>query len=231
MKTELRKQAIKLRRRGYSIKQIKRKLGVSQNSASRWCRGIELTPEQQAKLQERERVVSTVVGKRNKAKWDKRKQIVAEQYHPPITDPAFMLGLGIYWGEGFKTGTYIGVSNSDPNLVRTLMTWLRTFFEEDIDNFSITCRHYYKRRDAEIIAYWKSQLELTTERILPSTFHVSTAGKNRRGRTLPYGCVSVSVRGQPWRIRTKLNVAMAAISDVHHADQGCSVPLAHRHDP
>lgn len=45
--------ARELRHRGESIKDIARKLKVSKGSVSRWCRDIELTPQANCKITEK----------------------------------------------------------------------------------------------------------------------------------------------------------------------------------
>lgn len=212
MKTELRAQAVKLRRKGYSIKQIRHKLGVSQSSASLWCRGIELTPEQIEKLKKRERVHSAKVGLANRDRWDTRRQAFADTYVPPLTDPEFMLGLGLYWGEGTKSKTAFAITNCDPRILRAFLAWVRKFFADDVSEFSITVRHHDPHNDKKILAYWQRELALTDERVLPSQFHTSSYGKRRRGNTQPFGCVNIATRGQQWQARVKITKAMALYS-------------------
>ena len=50
---ELREEARRLRREGWSLGEIAAKLGPPKNSLTFWVRDIELTPEQQAQLHER----------------------------------------------------------------------------------------------------------------------------------------------------------------------------------
>lgn len=45
------------------------------------------------------------------------------------SDPLFMLGVGLYWGEGSKSGVYrtLSLSNADPKLLRVWVEWCRKF--------------------------------------------------------------------------------------------------------
>ncbi len=53
---ELREEARRLRREGWSLNEITAKLGPPKNTLSLWLRGIELAPEQRARLLQKERI-------------------------------------------------------------------------------------------------------------------------------------------------------------------------------
>jgi hypothetical protein len=45
------------------------------------------------------------------------------------TDPLFLLGIGMYWGEGAKSprAAQLRISNSDVNLLRAWLAWCQRF--------------------------------------------------------------------------------------------------------
>lgn len=98
--------ALGLRRKGQSVKEIAKSLGVSKGTVSVWTRDILLTKQQKKRLHER--MVS--LGHRGRmigAEMNRKKKIDAIQHAKAeaiqriggisIRD-LFMLGLGLYWG-------------------------------------------------------------------------------------------------------------------------------------
>ena len=53
MKEELKKEAVSLRRKGYSIKQIAERFGIARSTVSLWLRKIKLSKVAKAKIQKR----------------------------------------------------------------------------------------------------------------------------------------------------------------------------------
>jgi hypothetical protein len=58
--------------------------------------------------------------------WQAEAKILWEKWH---TDPLFLLGIGLYWGEGRKTqrDPKLRLSNSDPHLLRAWLAWCRQY--------------------------------------------------------------------------------------------------------
>ncbi len=50
----------------------------------------------------------------------------------------FMAGIGLYAGDGAKTGSEVRFANSNPELVRLFCRWLRRFFEIDESRLHVT---------------------------------------------------------------------------------------------
>ncbi len=58
---ELREEARRLRREGYSLNEIAARLGPPKNTLTLWVRGIELTPEQRQRLMRKKCKVLVVI--------------------------------------------------------------------------------------------------------------------------------------------------------------------------
>jgi len=101
-----------LRMKGLSLKAICKGLRMSSSTVSKYIRG----------LRKNNNFSNNGVSEIIKTKWNEKRQKVIEEAiseFPEIRkDPEMMLFLGLYWGEGKKTTTQMGVSNNDPNIIR-----------------------------------------------------------------------------------------------------------------
>jgi hypothetical protein len=102
----------------------------------------------------------------------------------------------LYWAEGDKGRNQARLSNSDPDLLRFFVEFLRCYFDVEDDDIRVTCHlfadHVEKQRDIE--AFWLEALGLTERSLCKSFVNVySVASKKKRVNLLPYGTCRVSV--------------------------------------
>ncbi|MBA3533585.1 MAG: hypothetical protein H0T73_16825, partial [Ardenticatenales bacterium] len=133
MKPELRKEARRLRQEGKAINEIARILGVSKASVSVWVRDIELTEEQKAQLtkQQRSFKAQSAGAQANREKFREFRIAYQEAGRSKAREGSslHMAGCMLYWAEGTKARTQVNFANSDPNMVRFFMRFLR----EEVD--------------------------------------------------------------------------------------------------
>lgn len=123
-----------LRRRGLSYREILKQVpfSLSRSTISDWCKEIELTPEQLDRLDRlyregsyRGRLLGPKATQRRRA--DEIKGIKAKARAEAVQlchKELWLAGLMLYWAEGDKTHQ-VGVSNSDPEIIRLMMQWFR----------------------------------------------------------------------------------------------------------
>jgi len=147
--------AQQLRREGLSYKEILEQVPVSKSTISLWCREIELTLEQKERLKAKR-------GKPNGPKFLKDRSIAvtkqikaqAKSELKPLTDYEFKVaGIMIYWGEGFKT-QYVGISNSDPNLIKFMMRWFREVCHVPESKFRARVNIHSGQNEFKIKQFW-----------------------------------------------------------------------------
>jgi len=163
-KSQERIRAREMRRGGNSIKIIAKKVGVSKSSVSIWCGDIELTKEQQERLIEADRkggAVGRAIAAKNKIQerlgrvaryWNDGRNLVGN-----ITErDLFVIGVALYWAEGYKKGRKLSFSNSDPKMIRLWIEWLvkclGVSHKEIYCNVGINQIHEYRIREVE--QYW-----------------------------------------------------------------------------
>ncbi|HUZ16525.1 MAG TPA: hypothetical protein VMU72_10175 [Gaiellaceae bacterium] len=102
----------------------------------------------------------------------------------------------LYWAEGDKTRNAARISNSDPELLRSFVRFLRTEFAVPDERFRITC-HLFANHVSEqtrIEQFWLDTLGLPSTCLCKSIVNVySKYSLKKRRNLLPFGTCKLSV--------------------------------------
>jgi transcriptional regulator with XRE-family HTH domain len=199
MKTTERLAARRIRREeGASIKDIARRVGVSVSSVSLWVRDIELTPEQHRKL-----LLGNPAYNRQLAGWRANRRIASRRRRASQdegrerarrADPFFLAGCMLFWAEGDKCRNAVRVTNSDPDLLRLFVRFLRECYGAPIERIAVNCNLFadHVERQREIEDFWLRTLELPRSCLRKSIVNVySKYSQKKRKNKLPYGTCKV----------------------------------------
>lgn len=182
------------REEGESIKAIARKLGVSASSVSQWVRDIVLTDDQHAALQARctSHNGQTVSARLNAARARARRQ--GEQDHGRLLacrgHPLHLAGAMLFWAEGARARNAVVFTNSDPEMMRFFMRFLRQCYGVRNDRVAVTCNLFadHLERQREVEQFWLDALELPRSSLRKSSVNVySKHSQRKRKNKLPYG--------------------------------------------
>ena len=102
----------------------------------------------------------------------------------------------LYWAEGAKNRNQIRFTNSDPEMARLFVKFLRTYFNLGDAAIRVTCNLFadHVERQHEIEQFWLSTLDLPPTSLRQSTVNVySKYSKKKRANKLPYGTCRVVV--------------------------------------
>jgi hypothetical protein len=105
-------------------------------------------------------------------------------------------GCMLYWAEGAKDRNQIRFTNSDPEMARFFVKFLRTYFNLRDEDIKITCNLFadHLERQREIENFWLETLGLPPSSLCQSTVNVySKYSKKKRINKLPYGTCRVVV--------------------------------------
>jgi transposase-like protein len=177
MTTERRNRARELRRtEGASIKDIGRRVGAAQSSISRWVRDVELTEEQRAILVERAHD-GHVKGRTMNAAMQREARALAQQSGRELAqrgDPMHVAGCMLYWAEGGKARNQIRFSNSDPEMIRFFVSFLKAYFDLENSEIRITCNLFadHLERQREIERFWLETAGVPESCLCASTVNV-----------------------------------------------------------
>jgi transposase-like protein len=199
MKTEQRELARLLRRtEGASIKEIARRIGAAQSSISRWVRDVELSDEQKAALVRRA-YDGHVKGRTITSALRREARCLAQEEGRELAragNAFHFAGCMLYWAEGAKARNQLRFSNSDPEMVRFFVSFLRAYFDLRDPDIRMTCNLFadHLRRQQEIERFWLEVAGLPPECLCKSTVNVySKYSKKKRQGKLPYGTARVTV--------------------------------------
>src|SRR3990167_749247 len=134
-KVELRFKAQALRKHGFSVKEIQKRLGVARSSVSLWVRDVQLTPAQLRKLYLNKKTGSlrgSIIAAQNKKRL--REEVTKKLFLEGIREMGritkrerFLAGVALYFAEGTKGDDNVSFSNTDSRSLTFMMEWLREF--------------------------------------------------------------------------------------------------------
>ncbi|HCR35882.1 hypothetical protein A2130_04785 [Candidatus Woesebacteria bacterium GWC2_33_12] len=163
-------EAIKLRKQGLSIKFIAKKINVSVSSVSTWVRDVVLTKDQFDKLAENARnpyygnrlKYINKIKKLTNQKIDRLKKEGIKDVGSLSKRELFLVGVALYWGEGFKKDSQVGFANSDPKMIKLFLKWLDKCFRYGVNDFSVrvTLNISHADRINEVQNYWSKEVEI-----------------------------------------------------------------------
>jgi hypothetical protein len=194
MKTRERAQARRLRRLGWSVRQIERHLKVSRSTASLWVRDIRLNEEQIAELHRRSATspgqlagaaANAALGRARRRGYQLEGRMRAR-----IDDPLHLAGCMLYWAEGDKGRQGVRIANSDPEVLRLFVRFLRECYGVEEHRLSVTCNLFadHLQRQQEIENFWLETLGLPRRCLRRSIVNVySKYSQKKRKNKLPYG--------------------------------------------
>jgi hypothetical protein len=199
MKFQEQQLARDLRKKGWSINQIYKKLSVAKGSVSLWVREVELTSKQLAELGERSHK-QVVIEKRRQTRLfreNARRQIIVDKARAEIshisTTELFLIGIALYWAEGSKTKRgVVELSNANPELIKVAMR----FFLEICKVPELKFRGHiflHPHLDSEKAEkYWSEITHIPRSQFFKTSMQQSRASKKKKD-TLPYGTFAIVV--------------------------------------
>lgn len=198
MKTALRSRAIKLRKNGWSYNIISQRLGVSKSTLSDWLREIPYTPnETVARRVAAAPGKSAVVKNRKKlASIQEGKKLGAKDIGTLSERDLFMLGIGLYIGEGAKLYESVRMINSDPNVIRMTMKWFREICGLSTENFNVAMHLYPDTPEKAAMKYWSKLTGVPFSQFGKTQIDKREGKSENKKRKLPYGTVHVTIRSR-----------------------------------
>jgi predicted transcriptional regulator len=188
------------REQGLSIKEIEKRLGVSRSSVSIWVRDIELTPAQHARLLRQNPAHNRQ--RAGHAAWSalRREQRLRCQEHgrrlARRADAFHAAGCMLFWAEGAKERDSVHLANSDPEMLRFFIAFLRRYYAVPDAKFRVRCNlfadHLERQRDVE--DHWLDAVDLPRSCLIRSTVNTySRHSQRKRLNMLPYGTCRLTV--------------------------------------
>lgn len=178
--SELKLKSITLREEGLSYLHIAKKLKVSKSCIRNWTKYVKLPLELQNSLltnhiNEASNRLRSI--QKNRSNTSKKTRSELDQQGKDdvenISDPLFFLGLGLYWGEGFKNKTQeIGIVNTDPRILHTSIAWFAKYYNISRSEYTarLSLNEDYRDKENSIIDFWIDELGLTKDQFTKTSF-------------------------------------------------------------
>ncbi|QPC81537.1 helix-turn-helix domain-containing protein [Phototrophicus methaneseepsis] len=199
-KPEIRQAARRLRQQdGLSIKEIAAQLGVARSSVSTWVRDITLTPQQKARLDDRNKN-HPAQREGSRAVEAKHRQL-REQYQQEGRikaregDTLHSWGCMLYWAEGNKARNMIAFSNSDVDMMCLFIRFLRASMRISDDQicFRINCYASSEAQVLEIVEHWCDALKLTPTHARTHSINARPISSKKTSTKLKWGVCRLEV--------------------------------------
>lgn len=222
-KSELRLQAISLRKNGESVRNIAKKLKVSKSTVSLWTRHIVLSVQQVEELKKRVligselgRLRGSLVQKEARLQRIKKcDEEAVKNLRTLSTRELDILGTSLYWAEGNKLNRQVKLCNSDPKMIKLFLKWLKEIYQIPVSELycqvGINEAHY--DRDLLVKEYWSKLTQIPLKNFNKTSFKKYPLRKVYENFNDHYGTLSVNVN-RPARIFYDILGKIHAISNL-----------------
>lgn len=199
MKLKEKQLAIKLRLKGYSLKEICKKTGFAKGSVSVWVRNVKLTSAQVEKLYKkgsRREIVERRRFTRLSNEFAKRSIIIrqAEKDVKKISKSnLFLIGVALYWAEGRKTAKgIVGFSNGDSRTIKLMMKFFNEICNVPCDKFRGYI-HIHPHLDViRAEKYWSEVSGIPLSQFYKTYRKPNTASLGKKD-SLPFGTFEICI--------------------------------------
>jgi hypothetical protein len=172
-KPEEKRRAKLLRVNGNSIKDIAKELQVSPSSVSLWCRDVVLSKQQIADLERRakdphygRRLEYSQAQRRSRVEKEEKLMLKGTQDVGQLSRrELFLVGVALYWSDGFKKDSQVGFANSDPQMIKLFVKWLIECCGRSVEEllFRVTVNSAHQYRVEEVQQYWADVLAVSMD--------------------------------------------------------------------
>ena len=192
----IRREVFKLRKEGHSYNYISQKTGMSKSTLSGWLSSVTYVPN---------KITIERIGKARAASGQAKAKIKIESIEKAKREAKkdigkitkrdlFMLGIGIYIGEGTKTNGIVRVINADPKIIKFAVRWFEKVCNLPKENFRIKLHLYPDNNIKQCIKYWSNISKIPTSQFQKVHTDKRTGKKMSNRGKLPYGTAHLSIR-------------------------------------
>lgn len=204
-KPELKKLAIKLRKKGYSYSEVLEKVKVAKSTLSLWLREVGLSEAQKQKITKKRLAGQKKGAARRREQGGEAREKAYDEARiqiPSLTDKEiWMMCTALYWAEGgkekkYRSGKQFDFSNTDPRMLRVMVYWLHSILGFSMGDlkFEIYIHENNKWRIEEVRDFWSNELSLPLTSLVKVRYKKHKPKTNRRNIGILYnGLVRVKV--------------------------------------
>jgi len=197
--------AIALRKKGKSLEEIAVLTKMNKSTVAYWCREVPLTRIQETDLLKRTRFLGMEKLLRTIKEKKKERQLESYYYEAKgVSDVGdikrrdlFMLGLALYWGEGYKKGNAeCAFTNSDPYMVKVMLRWFKEIYNIRNEMFTlrISINEKQKHRVGKLVPFWSKITGVPTGQFTKTSFIKSKVRKIYSNEAIYFGTLRLKIK-------------------------------------
>jgi hypothetical protein len=179
--------AIKLRKEGYPYPYISQQTGLSKSTLSGWLSEVPYTPNQETieAYGKARAAAGEQKAKLRQLSIESIQQNVAAEIGELSDRDLFMLGLGLYLGEGAKKQGVV-VTNADVEVIKLSMAW---FYSLGLtrEHFRLKIHLYPDSNIEECLQFWSRETTIPMSQFGKTQIDTRTDKRKYNNRKLPYG--------------------------------------------
>jgi len=152
----LKESAQNLRDSGYSYNMIRDELGIAKSTLSNWFKGRKFIPNKKVLKRTQYAAIKSAEKSHNKkvAEINQLREVGVKEIGALNKRDLWLLGVGLYLGEGTKTYENVRIINSDPTIIKLAIRWFKEICNVGDDNITVTLHIYPDNSIKECIEFW-----------------------------------------------------------------------------
>lgn len=187
--------ALRLRKEGYTYTDIRQRIGVSKSILSNWLFGVKFIPNSYTKEKIIKARLASVIQKRllKKESFELAEKQAIKDVGSLSERDIFMLGIGIYIGEGTKDDRTIRLINADPKIIKFAIKWLKLSCGLTNRNFRLRIHMYPDTNEKECLSFWANVTKIPLSQFHKTQIDTRLGKKKSKIGKLPHGTAHLSV--------------------------------------
>lgn len=192
----LKERAINYRRCGYSYGMISKKLGLAKSTLSNWLKEVPYKPNKEAlkRIELAPNKSAQIIHNRKVANILAIKKSAKQEIGKLTKRDLWLVGIGLYLGEGSKLYERVRLINSDPKIIKLAMRWFREICGLKNENFVLSIHSYPDNNIKETINYWSKITKIPKKQFGKTQIDRRTNKARKKRRKLPYGTLNIQIR-------------------------------------
>lgn len=187
--------ALRLRKKGESLKEIAETLSISKSTAKLWTQSVALSPALKKALYKsglkKMHLSPNNSHNRRQRELGKIEEEAKKEIALPLSDSAEkIIGAALYWAEGEKKLS-MSISNSDPVLIHFFVKWLKKHFGTKASDLKANLNIYSQQNELKLKKFWSDLTEIPLQNFGKS--YIKPKNKKFKKSTLYYGTIKVRV--------------------------------------
>jgi len=188
-------EAIKLRKKGLSYNEIKKRIRVSKSTLSLWLKSVPLKDAYQKHLYTKQIEALSRGPMSQKQRRIREVQKIIQDAEKEIKFPLSfetyrLVGAFLYWAEGSK-GKMFQLTNSDPHLILFFVRWIKLVFHISPSKLKIRLNIYPQQNEKEIKNFWSDLTNIPIKNFGKSYIKPISSGYKKNN--LYYGTARIEV--------------------------------------